>query len=157
MALFNLLKVPWMNELCLKCKYFCKESGYSFYSCKAPYSKEWVDRSIRNQDGSLNYRMNDYYYGNLTNHIEPHLLPCFEPKPQPPQWRLPIAIILGVVLSPLFSFGFLLVGHMGFADVGFPPLPGFLVAIGILVGCSCGIAVAIAWYRKEIWQDLWQK
>jgi len=134
---------PLMNRKCVKCKHHYEPTDF-FAGCRLPQNYDRLQKAIRNPDGSLDEDKYTYYYLG-----EQNTLPCFEPKPKPPLSRLPAAIMIGLFLSALFSYGFLLVAHMPFAGIGYPPLPWIVVVIAVLVGCACGIGVATAWYRRE--------
>jgi hypothetical protein len=133
----------WMNRICSKCKYYSRQSDFRA-TCRAPDSKERIARTVRNPDGTLNYDIDLGYY---TGQQKP--LPCFELRPKPSLRRLPVAVLIGLFLWPVSSFLFLLVAHMGFAGVGFPPLPLWFVVPVIVICCAFAITAAVAWYRKE--------
>ena len=141
----------FVNRLCKSCRHVGDEPIYD--GCRHPDRRaviEAIETAVSNTDGSINWEKKWYYYGNATLNTEPHPLPCFEPRAKAGFLRLVGAIAIALVLAPLFAFGFLLVAHLGFSGVGFPPLPWFIVGIGVAVGVAGGIAVGRAWYRREL-------
>lgn len=69
----------------------------------------------------------------------------------PARWRLPVAIILGVVWWVGLSFGFLVAIYFTFVGGGFPPLDSPVVSIIVIVaGCGLGVLGARYWYKKGL-------
>ena len=152
-------KTMLCNKYCSKCKYNRKPEWYDglnrYGTCTKPNTKP---NSNSNTEWYRMYSASSlygqpflYYYG-----TEPHILPCFEPRPKPPLWRLPVAIILGVVWSVGLSIAFLFTAHLPFAGIGFPPLPSPVPVFLILAGCGVGVYTAILWYRRRLpWVRFW--
>jgi len=145
----------WMNNFCPQCRHYYTDSSLCY--CKIPdVSQDMVNKAIKEGDqsvicGKWNHPLNQC-------HAE-HCLPCFEPKLKVkiPLWRLPVAILLGIILTPISIVGLFLVIGIGTGMAPYEKIPWPIGVILILMGCIGAILLAISWYKKEIWQDLWKK
>lgn len=150
------LNSPWMNEQCTKCKYFSQNESTSQYQCANSDSYNQVIAFLGHEKGLPVWASHPSWYSR-NEQLERQVLPCFYPKPKIPSWRLPVAILLGIVLTPICIFGLFLGIGIGSGMSQYDRLPWPISVILILIGCCAAVAIAVFWYRKQIWQDLWKK
>jgi hypothetical protein len=120
---------------CARCKYYYRTFKY-YSSCHRPPNEILqMQEALKDKVGTSVYEMER---------------PCFEARPKPPLWRLPVAFCIAIISSVAICIGAYLALGLSLMAQGDPMPIDIVINIFIWIfAVFLGINAAFFWYKKE--------